>query len=482
MQGWSATAVDVAMAAGASYADARLVQHESDAVHVRNGSLEDLTSGRSRGLGVRVIAGGAWGFAATSELTDAVVREAARRAVDLARAAATTATEPVRLAPVEPATDDVRARFEVDPRDVPLPDRVALLMECDRLMRRQQIAVAEGRLSVLRQSRHLCTSEGAEIYEERIETGAGISATAVDGRESQRRSYPASHGGQAMTRGWEVIEELRLADHAEEIAAEAVALLNAPICPSGPMDLILAGGQLGLQLHESCGHPIELDRVLGTEASYAGMSFLTPDKLGSFRYGSPLVNITADATIPGGLGSFGYDDEGVPAQRTDIVREGIFVGYLTSRETAATLGLGASNGCMRADGWARLPIIRMTNINLEPGDTPLAEIIATTERGILIEHNLSWSIDDRRLNFQFGGEVGRMIEDGQITGIVRNPTYTGITPEFWGSCDAVADADTWLVQGLANCGKGEPGQTAHVGHGVSAARFRGVRVGVLSDE
>ncbi|MEA3404008.1 MAG: TldD/PmbA family protein, partial [Armatimonadota bacterium] len=279
-----------------------------------------------------------------------------------------------------------------------------------------------------------------------------------------------------------VVEELELAEHAPRVAAEARQLIDAPACPSGRMDLILGRGQLALQLHESCGHPIELDRVLGTEASFAGTSFLTPEKLGSFRYGSDIVTITADATIPGGLGSFAYDDEGVPSQRSMIVSDGIFTGYLTSRETAAQLGLPGSNGCMRADGWARLPLIRMTNINLEPGDTPREEIIASTERGILMEDNLSWSIDDRRLNFQFGCEIGWLIEDGEIAGMVRNPTYTGITPEFWRSCDAVADEDSWTVWGLPNCGKGEPGQIAHVGHGVSAARFRGVQVGVVEDE
>ena len=248
------------------------------------------------------------------------------------------------------------------------------------------------------------------------------------------------------------------------------------------MDIILAGEMLALQIHESCGHPIELDRVLGTEASFAGTSFLTPDKLGELRYGSEHVNLTADATIAGGLGSFAYDDEGVPAQRTDIVRDGIFVGYLTSRETAAQLGLPASNGTMRADGYNCLPIIRMTNINLEPGDVPFDDLIASTERGLLMDVNRSWSIDDKRLNFQFGCEVGRVIEDGEIVGIVRNPTYTGITPQFWGSCDAVADDASWYVEGIWNCGKGEPGQTAHVGHGVSAARFRGVQVGVMCDE
>ncbi len=474
-------AVDAAVAAGASYADARFIETRTERVRVKNGAGEALVANTDRGLGVRVIADGAWGFAGTSETGDAAVRDAARRAVDLARAAATTVDEPVRLAPVEPIVDEVPARFDIDPDDVPIEGRLALLMECDRLMRAEGVGIATGYVSVLRRRQHFASSEGAAILIERIETGGGLAAMAVADGCACRRSWPSSHGGQVMTRGWEVLDEIALPEHAARIAAEARQLLDAPCCPSGTMDVILAGGQLALQLHESCGHPIELDRVLGTEASYAGMSFLTPEKLGSFRYGSEIVNITADATLPGGLGSFPYDDEGVPAQRSWIVREGIFTGYLTSRETAARLGLPASNGCMRADGWARLPLIRMTNVNLEPGDTSREEIIATTERGILLEDNLSWSIDDRRLNFQFGCECGRLIEDGELTHLVRHPTYTGITPEFWGSCDAIADRESWRVWGIPNCGKGEPGQTAHVGHGVSAARFRNVRVGVVED-
>lgn len=481
MQERASIAVRAALDAGASYADARVVERRTEVINTRNGNLDSLSSSIEVGVGVRVLGEGAWGFAATSEADALAVRAAARQAVELARAAASTRSEPVRLAPVQPAVDDVPAHVAIDPSDVPLEDRISLLMECDRLMRGPQVAVTTGELTVLRISKHFVSSEGADIHQQRIETGGGISATAVDGQQSQRRSYPGAHGGQMMARGWEVIEELQLAEHAEEIAGEAARLLRAPLCPAGEMDLILAGEMLALQIHESCGHPIELDRVLGTEASYAGTSFLTPDKLGKFRYGSEHVNITADATIAGALGSFAYDDEGVPAQRTEIVRGGIFVGYLTSRETAAALGLPTSNGCMRADGYRCMPLIRMTNINLEPGDVSFEQLIASTERGLLLEINRSWSIDDRRLNFQFGCEVGRVIQDGEIVGIVRDPTYTGLTPRFWASCDRVADAATWRVVGLSNCGKGEPTQTAHVGHGVSAARFRGVQVGVRGD-
>jgi len=486
MEDLTKLAVDAALDVGAWYADARAVDSRGERVQVKNGSVEALSDSRSRGLGVRVIAGRgsarAWGFAACADTAASAVRDTARRAVDLARAAATTVSEPVRLAEVEPAVDDVALDVETDPDDVALEDRIALLMECDRLMRAEGVEIAIASVRVLHESKHFASSEGASIHQHRIETGGALEATAIADCGACRRSYPSSHGGQVTTRGWELIDEIDLAGNAARIAAEARSLTDAPECPSGEMDLILAGGQLALQLHESCGHPIELDRVLGTEASYAGTSFLTPDKLGSFRYGSDAVNITADATLPGGLGSFAYDDEGVPAQRSWIVREGIFTGYLTSRETAAQLGLDGSNGSMRADGWARLPLIRMTNVNLEPGEQSREEIVASTERGILMEDNLSWSIDDRRLNFQFGCEAGLLIEDGEITQMVRRPSYTGITPQFWRSCDAVANADTWRVWGVPNCGKGEPGQTARVGHGVSTARFRGVRVGVTDDE
>ncbi|MFB0545702.1 MAG: TldD/PmbA family protein, partial [Anaerolineae bacterium] len=321
-------------------------------------------------------------------------------------------------------------------------------------------------------------SEGSFIEQEIVESGGGLEATAVDGGEVQKRSYPNSFGRHQGTAGYEFIEAMDLAGHAERVGAEAVALLTAPQCPSMVTTLILGGAQLALQVHESCGHPIELDRVFGTEASYAGTSFLTTDKLGAFRYGSEVVNITADATIPRGLGTFGYDDEGVKAQRTPIVRQGLFVGYLTSRETATLLGQ-TSNGAMRADGWNRIPLIRMTNINLEPGEWDFEDLLADTDEGIYMEMNKSWSIDDKRLNFQFGTEVAYEIKGGELGQLYKNATYTGLTPQFWGSCDAVCDERHWQVWGTPNCGKGQPSQTAHVGHGTAPARFRNVRVGVM---
>ena len=288
---------------------------------------------------------------------------------------------------------------------------------------------------------------------------------------------PNSFRGHIKAAGWEHIRTLGLIEEAERTGREAVELLSAPECPSEVTTLILDSGQVELQVHESIGHPIELDRVLGMEEAYAGSSFLTTEDRGTLKYGSPLVSITADATLSGGLGSFGYDDEGVPAQRVPILVDGIFQNFLTSRETAPVVGQ-TSNGTRRADGWSHLPLIRMTNISLEPREGSLAEIIGDTKDGIFMATNQSWSIDDKRINFQFGCEIAWRIKDGKLTQMYKNPNYTGITTEFWGSCDAVGGREEWTVWGTPNCGKGQPGQVARVGHGTSPARFRDVQVGV----
>ncbi|UCD71393.1 MAG: TldD/PmbA family protein, partial [Syntrophobacterales bacterium] len=285
-------------------------------------------------------------------------------------------------------------------------------------------------------------------------------------------------GGNFATGGYEFIEGLDLPGNAERTADQAAQLLFAQACPSKVTTLILDSSQLALQIHESVGHPIELDRVLGMEVAYAGTSFLIPGKRGSFRYGSDSVNINADATIAGGLGTFGYDDEGVKAQRIPILQNGIFVNFLTSRETAGEDG-SRPNGTMRAESWNRIPLIRMTNINLQPGSWTFEDMVADTDDGIYMVTNRSWSIDDRRLNFQFGTEIAWEIKKGKMGKMFKNPTYTGITPHFWSSCDAVANEKEWRLWGLPNCGKGQPGQTAHVGHGAAPARFRNVKVGVM---
>ncbi len=470
-------AVEAALNAGASYADARVVRQDHESVQVKNGHVEGVARGEDLGIGIRVIADGAWGFAASADLTADSVADTAREAVRIARASARAQAEPITLSDVPPVAAEWSSTCKRDPFAVPLDDKISLLMDMDGLMRAtRDVRVAEGQLNSFRTEKFFANSEGSDIHQTTTECGGLLQATAVGNGEVQTRSYPSALEGYHGQAGWEVVEYMDLDTGARSVGREAAELLDAPECPSGELDVILDGSQLALQVHESCGHPIELDRVFGTELSLAGGSFLQPGKLG-FQYGSEQVNIFADATVPGGLGTFLYDDEGVHAQRTPIVQEGVFMGYLTSRETAPRLG-GHSQGAMRADGWARPPLIRMTNINLEPGDWTLDELIADTKRGILLDNTKSWSIDDLRLNFQFSTEVGWLIEDGAITQMVRNPSYQGITPQFWNGCDAVTNRKEWRMWGVLNCGKGDPMQVMHVGHGASRARFRKVRVGI----
>ncbi|MFC1727681.1 TldD/PmbA family protein, partial [Patescibacteria group bacterium] len=281
--------------------------------------------------------------------------------------------------------------------------------------------------------------------------------------------------GQFATQGWEAIEEMDLLRNAPRIGKEAVDLLAAQNCPEGEFDIIIDSNQLALQVHESCGHPVELDRALGFEAGYAGTSFLTPDKLNQYQYGSKQVNIVADATVPGGLGTYGWDDEGVVAKKIDLIKRGKFVGYLTSRETADEFGLPVT-GAMRAQSWSHLPLIRMTNINLLPGKWALKDLIKDTKKGLFLSTNRSWSIDDKRLNFQFGTELAQEVKNGKLGKYYKNPVYSDLTPRFWNSCDAVCNRKSWKVYGTPNCGKGEPGQVMFVGHGTSPARFRKVKI------
>lgn len=472
-------ALDAAERGGAAYADLRIVQRDTESLTVKNGALEAAGSDRSEGFGVRVLVDGAWGFSASATLDADEVERITRQAVAIARASGLAGGEPVVLDTSAPQVGRYATPHVEDPFAVSLGEKLKLLFDADAAMARVSgVAVRQGSIESWRERKTFASSQGARLDQEILEAGAGIEAVAVNANESQSRSYPNSSGGQVVTGGFEAVRGMDLAGNGQRIAEEAVALLDAPQCPSGEMTLIVGASQLGLQVHESCGHPIELDRVLGYEASFAGTSFLTLDKLDSLQYGSEIVNIDADATAPGGLGSFGYDDEGVPAQNVPIVSAGRFVGYLTSRETAPFIGR-QSMGSSRAWSWDRIPLIRMTNINLRPGDAgSLDDLIADTKEGLYVTTNKSWSIDDRRLNFQFGTQLGWLIRDGRLTQMVRNPTYTGITPKFWGSCDAICGPDDYTIWGIPNCGKGEPMQTGHVGHGAASARFRGVQVGV----
>jgi TldD protein len=476
MRDLTARALDAAVQQGSSYADVRVVRKTDESIAIKTGAVEAVSAGESEGFGVRVIVDGAWGFASSNELSPQAAEQVALQAVRIARASAMVRRSPVVLDDRPPATGSYTTPVEIDPFALPMERKIDELLAADDAMRATEkgLAFTETRYDALREWKTFAASDGSYTEQEITHVVAGIEADAVDGDELQRRNYPDS--GQAA--GWEWIRGLDLVGNAPRIASEAVALLSAPQCPPGRTTVVLDPSQLYLQVHESCGHPTELDRVFGYEASYAGTSFLTTDKLGEFRYGSELVDIVADATAPGGMGTFGWDDEGVAAQHVPIVQGGILMGYLSSRETAPRIGR-QSGGAMRADGWNRIPLIRMTNINLLPRPgMSLSEIIADTDDGLYLSTNRSWSIDDRRLNFQFATEIGWEINGGKLGRMVRNPTYTGITYEFWRSCDAVADASTYRMFGTPNCGKGEPGQVGHVGHGASGARFRDVQVGV----
>ncbi|MEH1101301.1 TldD/PmbA family protein [Micromonospora sp. CPCC 205561] len=470
----AATAVQAALDAGARYADARVMHRRYEAMSARNGDIEELTQDESVGLGVRALVGSGWGFHAVPDLSDAAARDAGRRAARIAAASARVPGPPIDLVPVEAVTASWASACVVDPLGVPLSAKGDLLVGATRAMAEHGADVAEGLYQVWDTAKWFVSSEGHRIDQRIRECGGGISATSVGDGETQRRSYP-SYRGQYGTTGWELVESLDLTAHAARIAEESRALLTAPPCPAGETDLILGGEQLALQIHESVGHAIELDRILGWEAAFAGTSWLDLARLGSLRYGSELMNVTIDPTIPGALGSFGFDDEGSPAVRRDAVREGRWVGVLAGRDSAAVAGLD-HGGSVRADGWARLPMVRMTNVGLEPGPHTLEEIVAATDDGVLMDVNRSWSIDDKRLNFQFGCEIGWEVKKGRRGRMLRNPTYTGIGPLFWRSMDMLSSET--VAWGTPNCGKGQPGQTGHTGHPAAPARFRNVRVGV----
>jgi len=462
-----------------SYGDARFVSTLVETIQVKNGVPRSVTSINSRGIGIRVIAGGCWGFAATADLTKRGVKKACRLALEIAKAGRAALVSPVRLAPVEAVVAQYVTPFDEDPFEVPLEVKLAILLEADKNMAGEaSVKVRQGYFQAFQRHTIFASTEGALVDQRIVQTGGGISATAVGPGDSQFRGYPHSFRGNFQSTGFEFFRSLDLPANAARVASEAAELLAAPALGEGKRTVILDGGQLALQIHESVGHPTELDRVLGMEAAYAGTSFLTLDKLDNLQYGSPIVNVVADATAPRGLGSFAYDDEGVPAQRAELVRDGRFVGYQTSRETAVVIGR-ASNGTMRADGWNRIPLIRMTNINLLPGAWKFEDLLADSDGAVFMATNRAWSIDNRRLNFQFGTEIAYEVKGGKLGCIYKNPSYTGSTPEFWNSCDAICGQNDWVMWGTPNCGKGQPGQTARVGHGAAPARFQNVRVGVV---
>jgi TldD protein len=470
-------AVDAALAAGARYADARVMVIRHESMEARNGVIEDLTQSEDAGIGVRALLGSSWGFQATPSLDVAAARRAGAGATAVAKASARLPGAPMQLSPAPVVVEAWSSHWDEHPiDDVGLTEKADLLVAATSAANEAGVPQAQGSYQAWDTEKWFASSEGSRVDQRIVECGAVVDATAIGDGETQRRSYPGVRGHYG-TQGWELVRGLDLVANAALMAEQAQALLSAPPCPAGVTTVILDSSQVALQIHESVGHAVELDRILGWEAAFAGTSWLDPGQLGRLRFGSDLMQITADATLPGGMGSFGFDDEGVPAQRVDIVRDGRWVGVLSGRDSAPQVGL-LSGGMVRADGPARLPMVRMTNVGLLPGDSSLEEMIAGTDDGIYMQTNRSWSIDDKRLNFQFGCEIGWEVKDGVLGRMVRNPTYTGIGPRFWASLDAVGGPDEWTVWGVPHCGKGQPLQVGHTGHHAVPCRFRDVRVGV----
>jgi len=482
MKDLASWALDTATQRGAAYADVRVVDERGRALATKNAKIGNASDSRSQGFNVRVLVDGAWGFASSADLGRESVDATAAQAVAIARASAKVKQKDVQLVPEKAVTAEWTTPHKIDPFSISIERNLTMLQKIDSELRSVKgVTLAETNMNFRREELWFFSSGGADIHQTKVTTGAGYVAYSFAGSEIQKRSYPNSFGGQWQNKGYELIDELKLVENAHRIGEEAVALHGADQCPQGAFDIILESSQLGLQIHESVGHPIELDRVLGMEANFAGTSFLTLDKLRSLKYGSELVNVVADARQEHGpgLGTFAFDDEGVPAQCTPIISNGLFTGYLSSRETAALIGLQRSGGTLRAESWNRLPMIRMTNISILPGEKSLTaeQLISSTDHGILFQTNRSWSIDDKRYNFQFGTEIGWEIKNGKRARMLKNPSYSGITTEFWNSMDAICSRDEWTLWGTPNCGKGQPQQVMGTGHGASPARFKRVKVG-----
>ena len=465
--------VSVAASRGATYADARTVEREHEAVSVKDGAVESVTRTADRGIAFRVIHKGAWGFAATDRTDAASFGELVDEAFRRAEASASVQRRKLMLAPIAAQRGEYRTTLGRDPFAVPLAERIDHLRAVDAASVGPNIKTRRSSIAAYRTRKHLVTSEGTDVSQEIIETGAGLSVLAVKAGRKPVGRYDSRLTRQA---GWEYVEHLDLVQRATNYRDDAEATLDAPLAEQRPTTLVFAPEFLALLVHESCGHPTEADRLLEHEVAFAGTTFMWPEDRGNLRYGSPHVSMTADATVPGGMGTFGWDDDGVPAMRTKLIDKGIFVGYLTSRETAGALGVPVAIGSARAEGWQHFPIVRMVNVSLDPGTTPYADLLRGVESGLLMEAPASYSLDDKRQNFHFSTQSARVIRNGQLEGYVRGVSFQSLTPDFWGRCDLVAN--DWELHGFLSCAKGEPLQLMRVGHGAAHARFRDVPIEV----
>jgi len=474
-------ALSAATAGGASYADLRVHAITTEVLTLRDGELESAVVDRDIGLAVRVIVDGTWGFASHAGLTPDIAAESARHAVGVAVTLSALNAERIDLADEAVYPDAVWVSdYRVDPFSIPTADKVALLEEyCGRLLAADGVDHVSALVNTVKEQTFYADTFGSVITQQRVRTLPALEAVAVDaaaGRFESMRTLAPPTG-----RGWEALTDDEVWDWSEELAELPVLLAEktkAPSVVAGPTDLVIDPTNLWLTIHESIGHATEYDRAIGYEAAYAGTSFATPDKLGTLRYGSPVMTVTADRTVDHGLATIGYDAEGVAAQRWDLIRDGIFVGYQLDRVFARKLGLNRSNGCSYADSAHHVPIQRMPNVSLQPGvqDVSTADLISGVDNGIYIVGDKSWSIDMQRYNFQFTGQRFFRIRGGRIDGQLRDVAYQATTTDFWNSMEAVGGASTWRLGGAFNCGKAQPGQVAAVSHGCPSALFRGVSV------
>jgi TldD protein len=473
----SEIALNTAKSKGASYTDIRISQIKDESLSTKNGASELIQNSESIGFGLRVIYNGSWGFASSCDFDEKNIKRIALLAIQIAKASSKLKEKNVALSPLSKTLDSYNTPIKIDPFSVPLREKLEYLLSLDNLLSKVSgINIREAFMAFRKEEKFFASSEGSKIDQKIIYSGAGISATAMKShKEMGKRSYPNS-SGQYETKGYELVSELKLEENAGKIGNEALALLKAKECPQGVKTIILDGAQVSLQIHESIGHPLELDRVFGAEKNFSGTSFATTDKLDKLKYGSEIVNVVTDPSYPGGLGTFGYDDEGGKAERSYLIKDGILVGYLTSRETASLINR-KSNASMRAESWGDVPIIRMTNTILLPGKHSLEDMISEVDDGIYMETVSSWSIDDNRENFKMGCEIGWEIKNGKLGGMIKKPTYSGNTVDFWNSCDAIANEKYFKIWGTPNCGKGQPAQNIATGQGASPCRFGKVKVG-----
>ena len=471
-------AIAIARKNGAEYVDFRFVHRLEEKVSVDTGRVDEVSSTGSTGYAVRLLKNGKWGFASSPVSNKSGVVETVRKAFEVAEGSQFLSNRSVKLSPLPPIEDEYKTPIEKNPFEIPIGTKIDFLMEIsNKASQYPDVSRCEVFAHFVKEERRLYSSEGRKIFQEIFQSGAGMTVTAGTSRRNRGvRSYPASTSGQYETAGWELIEELDMIGNLEKTVEEAKALTSAADPPKGVMDLVIDGPLVSLIIHESIAHALELDRVMGAEVAFSGKSYATLDKLNKLRIGSDLVNFVVDARISRGLGTFGYDDEGVKPRREYLVKDGILVGYLTSREYAQLIGR-ESNGSAVAKTWLHLPLIRITNVNLLPGNMSLKDLISGVDNGLYISGVRSWSIDEQRLNFQFAGQIGWVIRGGELKEVVRSPSFIGNTIDFWKSLDGIASKTHWRIWGTPNCGKGQPAQTIGTAQGASPARFRNITVG-----